>query len=43
MAGKAPGLETPFKNAVVFESGKGNKNGVKNPSAKGSGAEERGK
>lgn len=38
-----PGLVTPFKNAVVWESGKGNKSGVEFPAKSGAGSENRGK
>ena len=37
-----PGLKTPFQNAIVFQSGKGNKSGVDTTKGSGPGKTERG-
>jgi len=37
-----PGLKTPFKNAIVFQHGKGNKAGQETTSGSGPGKTERG-
>ncbi len=37
-----PNIQTPFQNAVVWQHGKGNKNGVDQTKGSGPGKQERG-